>query len=60
MRLLIAEHRRLRETIAALPERALAKRLAGKRYTAAFTIRGIAAHDLYHAGQIQLIKRLYE
>jgi DinB family protein len=60
VRLLIAEHRRLRETIAALPERALEQRLAGKRYTAAFTIRGIAAHDLYHAGQIQLIKRLYE
>ena len=25
---------------------------------AAYTIRGIAAHDLYHAGQIQLLKRL--
>ena len=60
VRLLIAEHRRLRETIAALPERALDQRLKGKRYTAAFTIRGIAAHDLYHAGQIQLIKRLHE
>ena len=58
VRLLIAEHRRLRETIAALPERALEQRLEGKRYTAGFTIRGIAAHDLYHAGQIQLIKRL--
>ena len=59
VRLLVAEHRRLRETIAALPERALERRLEGKRYTAAFTIRGIAAHDLYHAGQIQLIKRLH-
>ena len=59
VRLLIAEHRRLRATIAALPERALERRLEGKRYTAAFTIRGIAAHDLYHAGQIQLIKRLH-
>ena len=28
------------------------------RDTAAFTIRGIAAHDLYHAGQIQLLRRL--
>ena len=60
VRLLIGEHRRLRETIAALPARALEERLEGKRYTAAFTIRGIAAHDLYHAGQIQLIKRLHE
>lgn len=60
VRLLVDQHRRLRETIAALPERALGRRLEGKRYTAAFTIRGIAAHDLYHAGQIQVIKRLHE
>jgi len=58
VRLLADEHRHLRETIAALPERALGRRLTGKRYTAAFMIRGIAAHDLYHAGQIQVIKRL--
>jgi hypothetical protein len=23
-----------------------------------YIIRGVAAHDLYHAGQIQLLKRL--
>jgi len=34
-------------------------RLRG-RDTAAFTIRGIAAHDLYHAGQIQLLRRLQQ
>jgi len=28
------------------------------RHTRGFMIRGAAAHDLYHAGQIQLIKRL--
>jgi len=28
------------------------------RYTAAKMVFGIAAHDLYHAGQIQLLKRL--
>lgn len=60
VRLLADQHRRLRETIAALPDRALGRRLTGKRYTAAFMIRGIAAHDLYHAGQIQVIKRLRE
>ena len=27
-------------------------------YTKAFLIRGIASHDLYHAGQIQLLKKL--
>jgi hypothetical protein len=30
----------------------------GSRQTRGFMIRGIAAHDLYHAGQIQLLKRL--
>jgi hypothetical protein len=58
VRLLIDEHRRLRSAIAKFPERSLGRRLAGSKYTAAFLIRGIAAHDLYHAGQIQLIKRL--
>jgi hypothetical protein len=27
-------------------------------YTPAFLVRGVTAHDLYHAGQIQLLKRL--
>jgi uncharacterized damage-inducible protein DinB len=57
LQLLDDEHRRLRETIAALPPGALSKRVKGT-HTGAYTIRGIAAHDLYHAGQIQLLKRL--
>jgi uncharacterized damage-inducible protein DinB len=56
IRLLVAEHRALREVVARLPERALADRTG--TYTKAYLIRGIAAHDLYHAGQIQLLKRL--
>lgn len=28
------------------------------KITNAFIITGIAAHDLYHAGQIQLVKKL--
>lgn len=54
--LLVEEHRRLRATIAAPepegPERdsARARRLQ--------LIRGVVAHDLYHAGQVQLLKRL--
>lgn len=47
--MLDAEHRRLREVISAL------KGLDGKQRR---LIAGIAAHDLYHTGQIQLIKRL--
>jgi len=58
VKLLVAEHRKLREAIAAYPARALGKAIDAKRQTAAYSIRGIAAHDLYHAGQIQLLKRL--
>jgi uncharacterized damage-inducible protein DinB len=56
VRLLGDEHARLRAAIADLP----AARLTGgqRGQGPAFLIRGIAAHDLYHAGQIQLLKRL--
>lgn len=56
--LLVAEHRLLRAAIAKYPVRALDRTIDKKGHTAAFSIRGIAAHDLYHAGQIQLIKKL--
>ncbi len=58
VQLLIEEHRRLREAIVALAPGALDRRVAERNHSAAYTIRGIAAHDLYHAGQIQLLKRL--
>ena len=51
-------HRRLRAAIAALPAAQLFRRARGAASTNRFLIQGIAAHDLYHAGQIQLIKRL--
>jgi hypothetical protein len=60
VRLLVDEHRKLRAAVAAFPPRALGKPVDAKRQTAAYTIRGIAAHDLYHAGQIQLLKRLQQ
>lgn len=56
--LLVAEHRQLRDTIAALDPHELDTSPAGSRHTRGFMIRGIAAHDLYHAGQIQLLKTL--
>lgn len=58
VRLLVDEHKKLRAAIEAYPARALDKPVDVKKQTAAFTIRGIAAHDLYHAGQIQLLKKL--
>jgi hypothetical protein len=58
LRLLGDEHRQLRAAVAAYPASRLSKPIDRKKQTAAFSIRGIAAHDLYHAGQIQLLKKL--
>ena len=58
--LLVSEHRRLRETVAALRPADLERRSKGSRQTNLALVRGVASHDLYHAGQIQLLKRLGE
>jgi uncharacterized damage-inducible protein DinB len=42
-----------------MPARRLARREGRTRYTGAELVRGIIAHDLYHAGQVQLLKRMY-
>lgn len=56
--LLETMHRELRAAIAALPASRLHKAPTQGRKTAnVWLIHGIAAHDLYHAGQIQLIKK---
>jgi hypothetical protein len=57
--LLERTHRSLREAIARFPSRSLRRQPAGGAVTPFELIAGIAAHDLYHAGQIQLVKRLY-
>lgn len=57
-RLLIQEHLHLRETVVALEPGRLLRKVGRSKVTAAYLLRGIIAHDLYHAGQIQLIKRL--
>jgi uncharacterized damage-inducible protein DinB len=51
-------HAELRTAIAALPERELHVTPRGSKVSNFAIIAGIAAHDLYHAGQIQLLKRL--
>ncbi|MGH9369454.1 MAG: DinB family protein [Thermoanaerobaculia bacterium] len=58
LRLLGNEHRKLREAAAALPLSALGRRARGSKYETATLIYGIASHDLYHTGQIQLLKVL--
>ena len=57
-RLLEAMHQELRKAVANVDRRVLHRRLPGSKVTRFDLIAGVAAHDLYHAGQIQLIKRL--
>lgn len=56
--LLKEQHRLLRTTIARFPEAQLPRRAWKSRWSNVANIYGIASHDLYHAGQIQLVKRL--
>jgi uncharacterized damage-inducible protein DinB len=56
--LLESQHRLLRGAIESVSPADLRRPPRGGRVTRETLIRGIAAHDLYHAGQIQLIKRL--
>jgi hypothetical protein len=58
LRLLRECHARLRDAIARLADEDLARPALGGRESVGFLVRGVAAHDLYHAGQIQLLKRL--
>jgi hypothetical protein len=59
LRLLDAAHRDVRMAVAATRPAALKERLPGSTVTRLRLITGAAAHDLYHAGQIQLLKKLY-
>lgn len=56
--LLDRTHKELRAAVAALPATALRRTPPGSTVSTFALLSGIAAHDLYHAGQIQLIKRL--
>lgn len=56
--LLREQHRLLRATIAQFPVRRLRQKGWRSTWSNIQHIYGIASHDLYHAGQIQLIKRL--
>ncbi|MFO0972139.1 MAG: DinB family protein [Phycisphaerae bacterium] len=59
VKLLLEQHARLRGAVAAFSRRRLSDVPAGARVTNAALIRGVAFHDVYHAGQIQLLKRAY-
>jgi uncharacterized damage-inducible protein DinB len=56
--LLEDEHRALIETVAAFPAERLAEFPRGGKVPYLTLIYGVASHDVYHAGQIQVLKRL--
>jgi hypothetical protein len=58
--LLQREHDLLRHAVAAFPDARWTRKAPGKPFNFDGLVRGVAAHDLYHAGQIQLLKRLQE
>jgi hypothetical protein len=51
-------HQLLREAVAGLAPAELKRTPAGSKVSNLAMLTGIASHDLYHAGQIQLLKRL--
>ena len=56
--LLDQEHQRLRTAVAAFQAEYLDRSARGSKTLPRRLIAGIALHDVYHAGQIQLIKKL--
>ena len=60
VKLLVSQHGLMRDAVGALVPAHLDRPFAGSAYTPVSLVRGIAAHDLYHAGQIQLLKRLQQ
>jgi uncharacterized damage-inducible protein DinB len=50
-------HNLLVNTVGALPESRLRDRVPGKKYDFYFMLHGVAQHELYHAGQIALLKK---
>ena len=56
--LLKQQHAALRETIGSLDPAVFDLGIPGSRHTVRRTVLGIAAHDIYHAGQIALLKRM--
>ena len=56
--LLEREHQRLKEAVSSFQPENLDRPARGSKTLARRLIAGIAFHDVYHAGQIQLIKKL--
>jgi hypothetical protein len=53
-------HRELRAVVADFPPTKLIAKIGKTKHTPLRLIQGVALHDVYHAGQIQTLKRLYQ
>ena len=51
-------HHQLVKMVEGLPESRLRDRVPGKRYEFYHMLHGIAQHELYHAGQIAILKKV--
>lgn len=58
LRLLDEMHAALQAAVGKFPLRELRRTPKGSKVSNLSLLSGVAAHDLYHAGQIQLLKRL--
>jgi len=58
LKLLDETHKSMCEVISQLKPSSITQKPKGSKFTILSAISGIACHDIYHAGQIQLLKRL--
>lgn len=58
VKLLVEAHNSMRAAVAGLTDAQLKVTPKGSKVSNTAIIMGIASHDLYHAGQIQLLKKL--
>lgn len=52
------EQNQLRDSISALSEGSLKSGVPGTKYSVRFMLEGVIQHNLYHAGQIALLKKM--
>ncbi len=52
-------HAQLLKTVEALPDQRLSEQVPGKNYDIRFMLEGVAQHELYHAGQIAILKKAH-
>lgn len=50
-------HAALLKTVKGLPDKRLRERVPGKKYDIGFMLQGVAQHEIYHGGQIAILKK---